>query len=289
MRSLFFTLIRFTGVPWLARELFQRRKTTIILYHDPDPVSFDRHLAFFSRRYNVIKLQQFLDARRKAETGKLPRKALIITIDDGHKGNHRLLPVIKKYGVVPTIFLTSGVVGTTRRFWWTAVPDPEHKRRLKGMPDADRLRELERLGFHEETESDDRQALSAEEITEMRPYVDFQSHTVFHPCLPRCSTERVGIEIEASKDQLRQRLGIESCALSYPNGDHSPQVRKITRDTGYECGITLDPGFNDGRTDLFALKRISMLDGSSLSEAVVKASGLWAVGRGCMERLKLRR
>ena len=50
----------------------------------------------------------------------------------------------------------------------------------------------------------------------------------------------------------------------------------MAQEAGYECAITVDPGFNSQNTDLFKLKRLSIKDDADVNELIVKASGLWA-------------
>jgi peptidoglycan/xylan/chitin deacetylase (PgdA/CDA1 family) len=134
---------------------------------------------------------------------------------------------------------------------------------------------LER-GHVDTKEYETRQALSCDEIAEMKSLVDFQSHGVFHPVLPACSDERARCEVFESKKTLEHRWGLEICALAYPNGDYSDREISLLRSAGYTCGLTLDPGFNDSATDSFCLRRIPLPDDAGISELIVKASGLWA-------------
>src|SRR5262249_51171283 len=152
---------------------------------DPDPQTFRRHLEVLRRLYNVVSLRDFVDALHDASTDKLPPKALVVTLDDGHRGNLRLKPVLERLGVPVTIFLCTGIVGTRRGFWFKHVDRPAE---LKQVPDEERLRLLREGGFDEPEELAEPEALSAEEILELQgPLVDFQSHTVSHPMLPHCS------------------------------------------------------------------------------------------------------
>ena len=62
---------------------------------------------------------------------------------------------------------------------------------------------------------------------------------------------------------------------SYPHGDYSDRDIELCRQAGYDCGITVDFGFNTVTTDRFRLKRLSVNDTDDLNELIVKASGLW--------------
>jgi peptidoglycan/xylan/chitin deacetylase (PgdA/CDA1 family) len=143
------------------------------------------------------------------------------------------------------------------------------------MANAERLRLLQTAGCTRQMEHAQPHALTRRQIEEMKPWVDFQSHTLFHPCLPRCSRAEAQEEIASSRDQLRRQYGVEANAISYPHGDYSDRDIELCRQAGYDCGITVDFGFNTVKTDRFRLKRLSVNDTNDLNELIVKASGLW--------------
>src|SRR5437773_9639048 len=98
IRSIAFALLRISLLPFLFREI-QRRKVAIVVYHAPRPEVFDRHLTILKRVYNIVSLAEYVAAREAGTTSALPRKALIVTIDDGHCSNFALKPVIEKHRV----------------------------------------------------------------------------------------------------------------------------------------------------------------------------------------------
>jgi poly-beta-1,6-N-acetyl-D-glucosamine N-deacetylase len=277
IRTIAFSALRFSGMPFLMREVIQRKKVTFVLYHSPDPLTLDKHLSWLRPRYNFVTLSDFMNAMASEGRQKLPVKSLIITFDGGAMQNYALLPVFKKNGVVPVIFLCSGVVATNRHFWWTENHGKIDNESLKDMPDAERLAALRESGFEEQKEYGVRQALSAQEIDEMKPNVDFQSHTVFHPCLTRCTAARARAEIAGSKRALLAEHGIDVSVLSYPDGDYSRDVIGLVAEAGYRYGITVDWGFNGRRTDPFRLKRIALADHDGQSELIVRVSGVWGL------------
>ena len=120
-------MIRLTLLPLVLRELFQRKKVTILLYHDPSPGRFADHLAILKKRYNIVSLRRFVEAHLAGTLGHLPPKSLVLTFDDGHRGNHGLIGLLRDLPAPPTIFLCSGVVGTSTRSgskWWRIVKNP---------------------------------------------------------------------------------------------------------------------------------------------------------------------
>jgi peptidoglycan/xylan/chitin deacetylase (PgdA/CDA1 family) len=272
LKQFLFALLRFSLVPLLIREAVQRRRATIILYHDPTPEVFARQVRALKRRYNVISLRQLVDAVQKRDGSALPPKPLVITFDDGHVGNHALKPVIESLEVPVTIFLCAAIIGTHRRFWFLHAPSDRDYRRL---PDEERLRTLADHGFVQSEEVPRREALSWNEIQNLSKLVDFQAHTLTHAILPYCSDEKARKEICDSRRVLEQAFGTPIYAISYPNGDYSDREVELAREAGYVAGITVDLGFNAVTEDLFRLKRICMDDSGGVTGVVVRASGLW--------------
>ncbi len=284
MRRFVFLLLRLTGLPFLLRELMQRRRVSILCYHDPRPEDFERHLRVLTKLYNVIPLCRYLDWRRTGESG-LPRKALVITLDDGHKGNFLLREVLRRHDVPATIFVCSGVIGTRRHFWWKEAPDTERER-LKQIDHTERLLKLAAdTGFTETREYTERQALSMEETEELGRFVSFQSHTRFHPVLPTCGDKQAMEEIRGSKIELERVLGTSVSALAYPNGSYTEREMQFAREAGYECALTTDGGYSGRNNDRYRLPRLCMSDGAEENEVVVKASGLWSVWERCRRHL----
>jgi len=245
------------------------------MFHDMNVVNATPAFDFLKKHYHIIGLQEYLKAHQFGKI--LPPKSLIITFDDGHIDNYKLLPIIQRMQIPITIFLCSDIVNTHRHFWFKhckeLLPDRE---KIKKMSNSQRLETLKQYGFNQTQEYDDVQALTSDQIEKMRPWVDFQSHTCFHPILPRCDDETAQKEIGLSKQHLEDNFSLKINAISYPNGDYSTRDIDLAKKAGYKCGITVDYGFNDLNTDIFRLKRISVNDGQTLDELIVKSSGCYA-------------
>jgi poly-beta-1,6-N-acetyl-D-glucosamine N-deacetylase len=264
--------LRMTLLPAVLRATIQRRRATIVVYHDPSPDVFGRHVDALERHYTVISLRDLVEARKHDRVESLPARSLVITIDDGHKGNYRLKPVLERLNAPVTIFLCSAIVGTQRRFWFKHV---RHPAAFKEISDEDRQKELSKLGFDESAEAEERDALSEREIEDLKGLVDFQSHTRSHPILPQCTAAKARTEISDSRRQLEETHGLRVFAIAYPDGAYSEREIAIARTSGYECGVTVDLGFNSSGTDIFRLKRICVDDRDSIDVMLVKVCGLW--------------
>ena len=275
MKKLRFKLLRYLGFSKLFKFIFQRNKVTILLFHDIDVSGAEQTFEYLSRAYNIISLETYIDAHRMKDYSKIPKDALILTFDDGHIGNYKILPVIKKYNIPITIFLTASIINTNRHFWFMYPTETISKSALKAKTNLERLELLAAEGFYQNREFNDSQALSKKQIEEMNPYVNMQSHTLFHPILPQCNNLEAKNEIAESKKVLEEVYGLNINTIAYPNGDYSDRDIKIVKEAGYSCGITVDFGFNTLESDIFRLKRISVNDTKNIDELIVKSSGLW--------------
>ena len=275
LKKLLTRAVRFSGLPFLVRELVQRNKVTILVLHDMPAEKAGRTFAYLNRHYNIIGLNDFLKAHRQKKVHMLPPKALIITFDDGHVGNYDLLPVLKKQEIPLTVFLCAGIVDSFRHYWFLFKHPDIETQELKKLPNQKRLQTLQSAGFSPTQEFSSRQALNHEEIEALKPYINFQGHTVFHPCLPTCQTDEAREEIQGGKTMLEEKFELNINALAYPNGDYSNRDIQLAQEAGYEAALTVDFGYNTEDTDPFRLKRLSIDDQDNLDAVALKASGIW--------------
>jgi peptidoglycan/xylan/chitin deacetylase (PgdA/CDA1 family) len=104
------------------------RRALILLYHrvaeggsDPwelavTPQHFEEHLQVLCRNRRPVPLRKLSVAIRN---GSLPRRSVSVTFDDGYTDNLlNAKPLLEKYGVPATVFVTTGHTGQDREFWW---------------------------------------------------------------------------------------------------------------------------------------------------------------------------
>jgi peptidoglycan/xylan/chitin deacetylase (PgdA/CDA1 family) len=116
----------FHRVPRRFRRWFSR-DAVVLVYHrvgesQRDPFAlcvaehrFAEHLEVL-REYRCMPLQGLV---HRHEDGKHPRRAVVITFDDGYADNlHHAKPLLDRYGIPATVFVTTGYIGSDREFWW---------------------------------------------------------------------------------------------------------------------------------------------------------------------------
>jgi peptidoglycan/xylan/chitin deacetylase (PgdA/CDA1 family) len=260
-------LIVMTGIARATRAFLWRDRVAILLYHDPHPLTLDRHLSYLREICDIVPLQD-------VTSPGMGRPRAVITIDDGHAGNAKLLPIFIKHKVRPTIFLCSGIVGGPRRHWWLhPVAKQVGVERLKRMTNTERLAQLSACGYRQDAD-DHSTGLSAEQIEEMRPHVDFQAHTQFHPILTRCSDSECEEEIVGCKQELEALLGGACTQFAYPNGNYGDREVSFVKAAGYKTARTCDIGWNDSSTDPFRLRAIIIDDDGSTRWFAAQLTGI---------------
>jgi peptidoglycan/xylan/chitin deacetylase (PgdA/CDA1 family) len=263
--------ICYSGIPRAVR-FARRTRATLLFYHDPAPAVLEAHLLWLSRHFRFATLDLVVDALRGGAA--LPERSLVLTFDDGYRGNHALLPLFRRFGVRPTVYVCSGIVATRRRFWFL---EPVATERCKRLPNRERLALLEcATGFRQEAERPEtpRQALDARELEELAPHVDFGAHTRFHPILTQCGDDEAWDEIAGSKRELEALLGRPCRHFSYPNGDYGDREALLAARAGFDSARTTDVGAVARGSDPFRLRVFGVTDDASVDVLAAQLSGV---------------
>lgn len=105
----------------------------VLIYHrvknldsDPQmlavsPQNFEKQIAFLKENFNVISLQELI---RCLSLKTIPDQSVVITFDDGYADNLlEASPILMKFDVPATIFVSSGMIETEYEFWWDSLDD----------------------------------------------------------------------------------------------------------------------------------------------------------------------
>lgn len=80
------------------------------------PEHFSEHLEILRDRFILWRLDQLVQALRE---GKPIRRTVVITFDDGYADNlYNAKPLLDRYEIPATFFITTGYIGHQREFWW---------------------------------------------------------------------------------------------------------------------------------------------------------------------------
>lgn len=275
-------LVRWTGFGALLRFACARRGVTIVVYHDPDPDVLRRHLAWYARHYRFTTLDAVAAAMESGRWDELPRYPLVVTLDDGHRNNTRLAPLFREFGVRPTIYLCSRIVGTARPYWWkTAAAERIGAEPLKRVTDPERRRLLAEAGNDPDRDAapDQRQAMTWDEVRRMAEVADYGAHTRTHPILLQCDDRSCADEIALCRTELEEQTGTPCLHFAFPNGDYGGREVEEIRRAGYRTARTIDPGWNHAGTDPLRLKAFPVSDDVDVAWLAVQLTGVPALLR----------
>lgn len=213
---------------------------TILCYHrfgtrasnlTVTPAAFEAQMAYLAKNgYTVLplaRLPALLEGREP-----IPRKAVVITIDDGYRSTFDVAyPVLRRHRFPATVFLYSDFVGAPDALTWT------------------QMKEMAASGL-----------------------VDIQPHSKTHANLTLRQgdesearyRERARREIDAPMDTIRSQLGTASVAFAYPYGDVNDMVMSELRSKGVKLGVTVTPGGNAFFAPPYMLRRTMVYGGDDL-------------------------
>lgn len=78
------------------------------------PGEFEKHIRYLQQNYRILRFEE--------DWEDISEDSVVITFDDGYADNFLYaLPVLEKYKVPATVFVSSGNIGTDREFWWDEI------------------------------------------------------------------------------------------------------------------------------------------------------------------------
>ncbi|MGH7303982.1 MAG: polysaccharide deacetylase family protein [Candidatus Rokuibacteriota bacterium] len=263
--------------------------------HDPffpslPSAVFESHMAYLARSYRVLTVESLVE---RMQQGTVPRNAIAITFDDGYRDNlAHAAPILARYGLPATIFLTTGLIGTSVVSWFDRVAmafktttadsiqspwgGPLPLRRtsdrltalhaaltyFKGLAEHEFGRQLDEL-LDALAPSDQGRwkglMLEWDDVHALTGLgFSVGAHTVSHPILSRVSEERARAEIRDSRRMIESACGFAPKAFAYPNGkaqDYSGVVQRLIGEAGFTCALTSRFGLNTRHTPVYELRR----------------------------------
>ncbi len=231
-----------------------------------DTATFAATLAFFKKHYRLVSQEQLLEARRGGKP--LPRRAMLITFDDGWSDNaDYALPVLQRLGVPAVLFVVADAVGRRQPFYQEALVAAWRRGALKvaDMPGGgeESMPGLRRAIAHIETLPDaERDAWLAhwapaldDGLRHMVDVEDLQRlksgglaiglHGKTHVRISEAADQDA--ELGGARHALAATLGepVETMvSMSFPHGAYDLPTAQRAQQAGYELAFTSEPVAN---------------------------------------------
>ncbi|WP_052447575.1 polysaccharide deacetylase family protein [Clostridium polynesiense] len=164
--------------------------------------------------YKFLTLDELYEIKSKGK--KFPRKAIVITFDDGYENIYtNAYPVMKEFDAKGSVYVITNKIG------------------VKGYLNKRQIKELKEAG-----------------------YIDIGSHTVNHPRLDELSYENQLWELKESKKNLEEIVEKKVDCLVYPYGGRNKDTIKAAEAAGYKLAFVIDSDYTKTYSDNYELKRL---------------------------------
>jgi peptidoglycan/xylan/chitin deacetylase (PgdA/CDA1 family) len=123
----------------------------------------------------------------------------------------------------------------------------------------------ERTGLGEEDLPAGTRLLGWDEVRALHAAgVDVGGHSVSHAMLANLPPAAARREVAGCRDQLAERLGRPPRHFAYPNGYHTPAVRRIVAEEGFQTAVTTEDRENLRGGELHAVRRKVLWENATL-------------------------
>lgn len=251
------------------------------------PAAFEREIDYLADNFNVMKLSELIV---KLRAGEQPRRAVVITLDDGYADSLSVAaPICFRRRIPMTIFPATSVVGNTGLIWqhklsWLAAENqsdlvwdalaaegweiPEERHDIEGFVrrqfrvDIPEILEdvMKRVGTSSKAlASNLRPYINPDDIAAAdAEFVEFGNHTDTHPVLSALSDHQQLVEIGAASRKIAEWTGRSPVSLAYPFGlkpHYNESSRRFAEATGHLATLDMRRRMNVGIVDPFELSR----------------------------------
>ncbi|SIR44262.1 polysaccharide deacetylase family protein [Pontibacter lucknowensis] len=251
-------------------------------FHDPSKKEFEACVKWL--KHNGFTFISPEDLKNIIDKNlPLPKGAVLMTADDGWRGNvSNLVAVAEKYQVPVTIFVSTEAV-EEGAYWWSylekakdlkiTIPSKSSLKLIMNDKRAALINEIKRQTKVE------RQAMTIKQIKQISKskYVTIGGHTHTHPILVNCRNEQLYNELLISKLKLESWIGKEVKYFAYPNGDFGDREMRALKELGYKLAFSSEPRHitSEELKNTFCLPRFGLLEGASLAENICRMTGVW--------------
>lgn len=211
------------------------------------PEMFEKQLNYYLKnKYQNITLGQYYNLW---ESGKLDdrKKYFAITFDDGYQDNYyNAWPLLQKYKLKATIFVTTGYINKNEPFWFDLKNFTEFQKEDYCLTEG-QIKELAAAGM------------------------EFGSHTVDHYELTSLDVAQLKHQLRDSKKTLEKIIDKRVEVICYPRGKADLPVIDAAAEAGYKIGIvTRNRETAKLPESLLALDRISLYEHNSYRDFLLK-------------------
>lgn len=244
---------------------------------------FSKQIKYVKENFNIISLNQISDAIEGKI--KLENDSVAITFDDGFLNNYEVArPVLEKYKVPTTFYISTGFIGSSDLMWTDKLESMIVKNydsiinldlgeigsfslksinqnikeflgiklKLKMLEDSHKNKILKDIEGQLKTKSEGHDLykfMNWDQVREMNKsdLFDFGAHTVNHISLAKAPTSIMQQQITESISDINKELGVNCNLFSYPEGqedDFNEEVIAFLKINNIKFCPTAIEGYN---------------------------------------------
>jgi peptidoglycan/xylan/chitin deacetylase (PgdA/CDA1 family) len=277
-------VLHYSGSLWLGlkvRRLLGGGRTRVLCYHRvaeddwPDTLKrrrFLAHLVHLRRHYHLIEVGTIVDCLSAGRP--LPRDAVAITFDDGHRDLVAILGDLQSHAAPAAFFVLTGDLpdsGTALFDLIRGTPLEGSRLSLASLPSEARWAEVRSTPLAASAP----RLMSAADLRAVQGGgFEIGSHTRSHPLLTALPEGELLSEIAGSREDLQVALGAAPRFFAYPWGKHHQLSREAVRSAGYAAAFTTEDRAVADESDLLAIPRVHVPGNASVARLAGEASGL---------------
>ena len=245
--------------------------------------AFEVQIRYFSKKYNIISMDKVAECYYNRQA--FPKRAVVITFDDGYRDNYTAYQILKKYGVSGTFYVVAACVDRRETLWlfevinliknttrsFVTLDIPNHSAKLPIRNEKEKsitirtittlIKSNDRV-FREALRKQLRDQLSDvvglgkraaqimltwEQLQEMsRDGMIIGGHTMTHLNLPNADPEDARKEIIHCKKLIEEKIKCPVSHFSYPNGGKYEYYNQNISEMVTSAGYTTATTSNNG-------------------------------------------
>jgi len=275
------------------------------------PKAFEHLLGWLKKHFDCVPLMDIL------QPGSLrsERPKVALTFDDGWRDNAvNAYPLLQKYQVPASIFLSTDFIGSRQRFWWESIgetlwnshgekarahlidclqqlgrplpvlcDDPDVQRRsLALLHFLQALKTLSPQDLNHLTDACPQeslpQALDWHQVRSLEAsgLIRFGPHGASHAILTGLDDQTLDEELSRSRQALLNGCNRPLPVYCYPNGDNDERVRQHVADHDFPFALGTGTGIYRGANDPLALPRFGVSQRTARNPDLLS----WRIYRG---------
>jgi len=240
---------------FIFHGLFKNEEEKNLNTVDPQPwITIDQFQEFIE--YHLKHNYEFVSPEDIINGLSKDKKYIMITFDDGYYNNKHALPILKKYKIPATFFISTKHIQENKCFWWDILYRERTKQKTP-VKEIVKERNFLKTKTNQEIEehlikifgknilkptNDINRPFTISELKDFakEKNVFIGNHTTDHAILTNYSADKIRLQIINAQKILYEITGIKPIAISYPDGRYSDEIIKISKESGLKIGVTVE-------------------------------------------------